>query len=103
MTEDAGDDLDTMNEDMLDLARSMPGSGFVDMRSYTSDDGEHLAVVWWRDAESLRRWREDARHRQAQRLGQQRWYNHYEIQVTELVREYAFPAPSTQRGQGSHE
>ncbi|NIY69352.1 antibiotic biosynthesis monooxygenase family protein [Streptomyces malaysiensis] len=39
LTEDAGDDLDAMNEEMLALARSLPGSGFVDMRSYTSDDG----------------------------------------------------------------
>lgn len=91
LTEQAGDDLDAMNERMLDLARGLPGSGFVDMRSYTSDDGEHLAVVRWRDWESLRRWRDDPRHRQAQRLGQERWYTEYEIQVTELVRESTFP------------
>ncbi|NIY69351.1 hypothetical protein [Streptomyces malaysiensis] len=60
-------------------------------------------MVWWRDRESLRRWREDPRHRQAQHLGQQRWYRHYEIQVAELVREYAFPAPTADNEWSSHE
>jgi heme-degrading monooxygenase HmoA len=96
MTEQAGEDLDEMNDRMLEIARGLPDSGFVDMRSYTSDDGEHLAVVWWRDWDSLRRWREDPRHREAQQLGRERWFTEYEIQVTELVRESTFPGSAAE-------
>ena len=73
-----------MAQEMLDLAKTMPG--FVDVKAFKADDGERLTVVWWQDFETLKGWRENARHRVAQRLGRERWYEYYKIEVAEIAR-----------------
>ena len=77
-----------MAEEMEALARTMPG--FVDVKSYRADDGERLTVVRWQDEETMRAWREHVRHRVAQRLGRERWYAYYNLEVAEVRRESRF-------------
>lgn len=88
LTEAAGADYDAMDEELKAAARAAPG--FVDVKSYMADDGERLTVVRWKDAETLRAWREYPRHREAQRTGRERWYQWYTIEVAEVVRDSAF-------------
>jgi heme-degrading monooxygenase HmoA len=90
LTEMAGADFDEMSDEMLSLAKAIPDSGFVDLRTYVSEDGERLAVVWWRDEQTLDIWRKHVRHRQAQRLGRERWYSFYDIDVAQVVRHSSF-------------
>jgi heme-degrading monooxygenase HmoA len=80
----AGEDYASMNERMLERARSAPG--FVDVKSYTAEDGERLTVVRWKDHETLRLWREDPPHRVAQETGRRLWYEWYEMEVAEVTR-----------------
>jgi len=83
-----------MAEEMEALARTMPG--FVDVKAFKADDGERLTVVWWQDEATLRAWREEARHRVAQRLGRALWYQNYTLEVAEVVRSNTFQrAPHT--------
>jgi len=82
---DAGEDYQDMAAEMLASASAMPG--FVEYRHYTAEDGERLTIVKWQDEETLTAWREHARHRMAQRLGRERWYSEYQIEVAEVVRE----------------
>ena len=82
---------DEMAEEMDDLARTMPG--FVDVKSFKAEDGERLTVVWWQDEETLRAWREQARHRVAQRTGRERWYEYYRLDVAEVIRTNNFDRP----------
>src|SRR5262245_56553913 len=88
LTEAAGADYARMDEELEAIARAAPGS--VERRSYAAEEGERLTVVRWRDAETLRAWREHPRHREAQRTGRARWYREYHIEVAELVRESGF-------------
>ncbi len=97
LTEHAGEDYRAMNDEMEALVRQNPG--FVDVKSYKSEDGERLTVVWWRDEESLREWREQMRHREAQNTGRQKWYHYYKMEVASVTRtsnfersEMPFPA-----------
>ena len=82
---DAGEDYQAMAAEMLASASAMPG--FVEYKHYTAEDGERLTIVKWQDEETLTAWREHARHRIAQRLGRERWYSQYQIEVAEIVRE----------------
>lgn len=75
-------------EEMLALGKTMPG--FIDFKSFTAADGERLSVAWWQDEETLAVWRENIRHRMAQLLGRQRWYEYYEVEVAEIVRSTRF-------------
>ena len=77
-----------MAEEMEALARTMPG--FVDVKGYVAEDGERLTVVRWENAETMRQWREHARHRVAQRAGREKWYAYYKMEVAEVVREASF-------------
>ena len=88
LTDLAGEDYGAMNERMLEQARAAPG--FVDVKGYTAEDGERLTVVRWKDAETLRLWREDASHRGAQAAGRRLWYEWYEMEVAEVVRATRF-------------
>ena len=80
-----------MAQEMETLARSMPG--FVDVKSYKSEDGERLTIVWWEDEETLRAWRTHARHLVAQQSGRERWYEYYDMDVAEIVRRKRFDRP----------
>jgi heme-degrading monooxygenase HmoA len=84
----APDGYDAMAQEMEDLARTMPG--FVDVKAYKAQDGERLTVVWWENEETLQGWRENVRHRVAQRLGREQWYDYYKIEVAEIVRKNTF-------------
>lgn len=88
LTGQAGDDYQAMNAEMESVVRQNPG--FIDVKSYKSEDGERLTVVWWRDEESLRQWREQVRHRAAQKSGREKWYQYYKMDVASVVRESSF-------------
>ena len=88
LTSQAGEDYQAMNAELETLVRQNPG--FVDVKSYTAQDGERLTVVWWRDAQSLAEWRNLARHREAQNTGRQKWYEYYDMEVASVVRSRSF-------------
>ncbi|HET9284250.1 MAG TPA: hypothetical protein VFR24_20040 [Candidatus Angelobacter sp.] len=67
LTDKAGEDYQAMNDELAALVRENPG--FVDVKSYTAQDGERLTLVWWRDEKSLADWRNLMRHREAQNSG----------------------------------
>ena len=90
---DVPDGYAEMAQEMADLAKTMPG--FIDVKAFKADDGERLTVVWWENEEGLKVWRENARHRVAQRLGREKWYEYYKIEVAEVVRKGAFERKAT--------
>lgn len=77
-----------MDATLSELVKDAPG--FIAVKSYRADDGERLTLVWWQDAETLRAWRELPVHREAQRTGRAKWYEWYEMEVAEVVRESRF-------------
>jgi heme-degrading monooxygenase HmoA len=85
---DAPEGYAEMAAEMEALARTMPG--FVDVKAYSAEDGERLTIVRWTDHETLRQWREQARHRIAQRTGREQWYRYYRMEIADVVRETSF-------------
>ena len=77
-----------MDTKLSELVKDAPG--FAAVKSYRADDGERLSLVWWKDAASLRAWRELPVHREAQREGRATWYEFYKMEVAEVVRESGF-------------
>jgi heme-degrading monooxygenase HmoA len=75
---------------MAELAAAMPG--FVSYRQYVSADGEGVAVVEFESHETAAAWRAHPEHREAQRLGRERWFSEYRITVCDAVRDYSFKA-----------
>jgi heme-degrading monooxygenase HmoA len=88
LRETAGDDYAATVDAMLARARAMPG--FVEFKHFHADDGERLSLIYWQSEETLRAWAEDAEHRAAQRLGRERWYAAYRIDVGRVARSSRF-------------
>jgi heme-degrading monooxygenase HmoA len=86
-----------MNAELETLVRQNPC--FIDVKSFKADDGERLTVVWWRDEESLREWRQHVRHRFAQDTGRTKWYQYYKVEVAEVTRQGSFDRQEANAGQ----
>ena len=59
------------------LARRQPG--FLSFKSYTSEDGEVIALSEWADEASARAWGQQAEHRIVQGKGRKSYYESYTL------------------------
>ncbi|HWR95290.1 MAG TPA: antibiotic biosynthesis monooxygenase [Arenimonas sp.] len=53
-----------------------------------SEGVEEVALSYWPDEESIRRWRNHPEHLLAQQTGRERWYESYSVQVARITRQY---------------
>jgi heme-degrading monooxygenase HmoA len=53
-----------------------------------TEGSEEIALSYWPDEDSIRRWREHPEHRLAQQAGRERWYASWSVQVAQVCREY---------------
>ena len=72
-----------LSDEMQAAARSVPG--FVDFKTFTADDGERVSLVTFASVEAHQVWRNDPRHRRAQKVGREDFYEEYSIQVGECT------------------
>lgn len=84
-----GDGYDSTADRMVELAAAMPG--YLGIESARGADGLGITVSYWRDEESIRHWKAESEHREAQRRGIAQWYAHYELRVARVERAYAGP------------
>jgi heme-degrading monooxygenase HmoA len=73
-----------MADAMLDLASRQPG--FLGVESARAELG--ITVSYWTDLESIRNWKADLAHREAQRRGREDWYSGYRVRVAKVERDY---------------
>jgi heme-degrading monooxygenase HmoA len=81
------DDLDGYAETaarMLELAAEQ--AGFLGVES--AREGLGITVSYWSDLDSIRRWKSNAEHLQAQRNGRERWYANYKTRIARVERDY---------------
>ncbi|MDH4564723.1 MULTISPECIES: antibiotic biosynthesis monooxygenase [unclassified Pseudomonas] len=83
---DTEQDYAATAERMLELAREQPG--FLGVESARGADGLGITVSYWRDEESIRTWRVQAEHREAQRRGRAEWYRAFRTRVAYVERDY---------------
>ena len=82
------DEFRDLAAELLTLAESMPG--FISYKFFVAEDGERCSIIEFESAEHLRAWREHPTHRRAQRIGRERYYREYSLQVGEPFRESRF-------------
>jgi len=49
---------------------------------------QEIAISYWQDLEQIKRWKQDPEHIKAQDRGKSEYYNSYQVQVVEVLREY---------------
>lgn len=65
---------------MLELAQQQ--DGFIAFESAKQEIG--ITVSYWRDLESIKQWRNQVEHREAQRLGRELWYDSFELHIARV-------------------
>jgi heme-degrading monooxygenase HmoA len=88
LREGVEEEYEPLAAQLLELAGAM--EGFVDFKTFVADDGERVSIVTFDGAQSHAAWRDDPRHRAAQRFGRERLYESYRIAVCELIDERCF-------------
>lgn len=73
-----------MADRMVDLAASQPG--FLGVESAREDLG--ITVSYWSDVESIKKWKSNVEHQEAQRLGREKWYASFKLRVSKVERDY---------------
>jgi heme-degrading monooxygenase HmoA len=82
-------------EDYLRLAAALRDEvtkidGFLSVERFESlyDEGKLLSLQFWRDDESIARWRDHLEHRKMQRAGRAGLFRDYRLRVAQVVRDY---------------
>jgi heme-degrading monooxygenase HmoA len=75
-----------MAELMVTLAQEQ--EGFISVESARNEIG--ITVSYWKDLESIKKWKANVDHLLAQQLGREKWYEAYTTRICLVEREYGF-------------
>ncbi|MBE0650324.1 MAG: antibiotic biosynthesis monooxygenase [Bacteroidales bacterium] len=75
-----------MSGKMLALASQQ--EGFLGVESARNDLG--ITVSYWKDMESIRKWKENAEHKIARGKGRSEWYQSFKARIARVERDYEF-------------
>ena len=66
--------------------------GFISLERFESltARGKFLSLQFWRDEESVRKWRNLQKHREAQKKGRAGILKDYRLRIAEVSRDYGF-------------
>lgn len=59
--------------------------GCLDFVSVTEGNKE-IAISYWETEQHILEWKNDPEHRKAQRLGQDKWYRSFSIEICEVIK-----------------
>ena len=86
---------DGRTQDYFDLVAQLKpelekAEGFVSIERFESltTKGKFVSLQFWRDEESVRKWRNVTLHRQAQAKGRAGIFKEYRLRVASVVRDY---------------
>lgn len=75
-----------MADRMVELARQQ--DGFLGVESARNEIG--ITVSYWRDLESIRKWKEHIEHSVAREKGRNEWYQSFKVRIAKVERDYGF-------------
>ncbi|MGJ8665245.1 MAG: antibiotic biosynthesis monooxygenase family protein [Patiriisocius sp.] len=75
-----------MAQQMEELAKKQ--SGFLGISSARNDIG--ITVSYWNNEQAILDWKANVDHQLAQKLGREKWYASYKIEIARVERTYEF-------------
>jgi heme-degrading monooxygenase HmoA len=82
---EAQDEYTPMAKRMSELAKTMPGH--IAHKGFVAEDGERLTFVEFDSEESLKAWAIHPEHVEAKKLGRQRFFTEYRVQICNVIRD----------------
>ncbi|WP_281546158.1 antibiotic biosynthesis monooxygenase [Grimontia sp. SpTr1] len=74
-----------MAERMVELAAEQPG--FLGIESVR--EGLGITVSYWKDLESIKQWKANMEHVEAQKIGRKKWYAAFTTRIAKVEKEYS--------------
>ena len=71
---------------MMELAEQQPG--FLGVEHARETLG--ITVSYWKDLESIKKWRKHADHTLARQKGRSDWYKAFKVRIARVERDYGF-------------
>jgi heme-degrading monooxygenase HmoA len=56
-----------------------------------SESHQEIALSYWCSLTDIQAWQQDAEHLIAQQLGKSQWYEHFSVEICEVLRRYSAP------------
>jgi heme-degrading monooxygenase HmoA len=81
-----GSDYSEMADLMVQLAQQQ--DGFLGIESARNELG--ITVSYWRDLESIKKWKENTEHSIARERGRKEWYQAFKTRIALVERDYGF-------------
>ncbi|MFK7908578.1 MAG: antibiotic biosynthesis monooxygenase [Chitinophagales bacterium] len=75
-----------MADKMVELAKLQ--DGFLGIEFARSEVG--ITVSYWRDLESIKKWKKNADHSIAREKGRKEWYQAFKTRIAKVERDYGF-------------
>ena len=69
---------------MVELAAQQPG--YLGIES--AREGLGITVSYWSDLESIKNWKANIEHQQAQKSGKEQWYSAFKVRISKVERDY---------------
>ena len=73
-----------MSANILELVSLQPG--FLGVESAREDLG--ITISYWTDIDSIKNWKANLDHKEAQRLGHEKWYESFKVRISKVERDY---------------
>ncbi len=83
---DTDDGYSLMAKRMTDLAKTQ--DGFLGMESAREEIG--ITVSYWKDLDSIKKWKHNAEHTLARDQGRDIWYESYKTRIAKVENDYGF-------------
>ena len=80
------DGYSEMADLMVDLASKQ--EGFLGVESARNELG--ITVSYWKDLDSIKKWKQHSDHLVAQQKGRTKWYKNYKTRIAKVERDYGF-------------
>ena len=84
-TKELDDEYYMMAKRMRELAINKYGC--VEFTAVTEGSDE-IAISYWESMEQIKKWKQNSEHLVAQKLGKEKWYENYTVEIVEVIRKY---------------
>jgi len=81
-------EYEEMAKRMVELVKNQ--DGFLGYESLRDKNGFGITISYWRDLDSINKWKNNLEHLKAQQKGKKQWYKRYKIRVAKVEKEYEF-------------
>lgn len=83
----------TINEGYLEMdnviyAEVEKAEGYLGHEGTRQEDGFGIHVSYWKDLESIKKWKENTLHQNAKKIGKEKWYKSFKTRICKVEREY---------------